>query len=95
MASITLPFKLLTAYVLKRIFLSTVLFTLVALEEAHGMEKVYALPGEENPLYRLLTDTLKPIVPDSASVDTLAAKTPKDALEAKVEYHARDLNLEC
>lgn len=78
---------------LKRIFLLTVLFTLVAFAKEHGMEKIYASAGEINPVYLSVPDTISAIVPDSSVVDTTAAKSSKEALEAKVDYKAKDSTL--
>jgi lipopolysaccharide assembly outer membrane protein LptD (OstA) len=88
-----LPFKLLTAPVLKRIFLMTVSFTLVVLAEAHGTGKVYSCNSPEIPFYQLIPDTLKAEIPDSLLVESHVADSSKEALDAKVDYKAIDSTL--
>jgi hypothetical protein len=60
-----------------------VLFILVVFAEANGAEKIYSLKPS-------VPDTLTPLASDSSVVDTVAAKGSKDALEAKVDYKAKD-----
>jgi lipopolysaccharide assembly outer membrane protein LptD (OstA) len=70
-----------------------VLFTLEGFVKAHGIEKVYTSSEKEIPFCQLLPDTIAASVPDSSAVDSLAAKSSKEALEAKVDYKAKDSTL--
>jgi lipopolysaccharide assembly outer membrane protein LptD (OstA) len=71
----------------------TVSFTLVALAEVHGTGKVYSSSTGVIPFCQLTPDTSTAILRDTLVVDTLAAGASKEALDAKVDYKAKDSTL--
>jgi lipopolysaccharide assembly outer membrane protein LptD (OstA) len=70
-----------------------ILFTFVVFAHGRGMEQVYSTGNEVDSTNTLKPDTVTASIPDSLAVDSLAAKSSKEALEAKVDYKAKDSTL--
>jgi len=71
----------------------TISFALVALADARSMGKVYSLSIRETPFCQLIPDTITASLPDTLVIDSLAAGGSKEALDAKVDYKAKDSTL--
>lgn len=78
---------------LKRIFLLTISFALVAIADGRSMGKVYSSSIGETPLCQLIPDTITASLPDTLVIDSLAAGGSEEALNAKVDYKAKDSTL--